>query len=395
MALETGTHISDLVTTNPTASDPKSAGDDHLRLVKSVLKNSFPAITGAVTMTHTQLNTVTARGLIAGQTWLGAHTFPATTYGITAAFGASGTAYATLDFVNTVALSAALPGQTGNVGKFLRTDGTTASFSELGIKGADIASAATLDLSSPDGDLRHATGTTTITGVTIPNGAERTVVFDGALTLTHGAALILPGAANIATAAGDMMTIRGDGANIGRVISYVRANGRAVKAGLALLATITPTAAAQLDALTAFGADFDSLLIVGAGLRLTGAATDQLVARFATAGAVDTAANYINVATNGAASSAATTSLSIGGNVASAGKGINFTLTVSGVNSATLLKSAFAEAVYEDSAAAFAATEAAAAYKAANTVSGIRFYWSTGATFVAGGSIRIYGISNS
>lgn len=56
MALETGTYISDLVITNPTSTDPKSEGDNHLRLVKSTIKATFPNITGAVTATHGQLN---------------------------------------------------------------------------------------------------------------------------------------------------------------------------------------------------------------------------------------------------------------------------------------------------------------------------------------------------
>lgn len=58
MALETGTYISDLVATNPTSSDPKSQGDDHIRLVKSTLQATFPGVTGAVTATHTELNFV-------------------------------------------------------------------------------------------------------------------------------------------------------------------------------------------------------------------------------------------------------------------------------------------------------------------------------------------------
>lgn len=49
MGLETGTYISDLVTTNPTAGDPVSQADDHFRLVKSVLQNQFPdASSGAI-----------------------------------------------------------------------------------------------------------------------------------------------------------------------------------------------------------------------------------------------------------------------------------------------------------------------------------------------------------
>jgi len=42
MGLETGTYISDLVTTNPTASDALSQADDHLRLLKTAVQNSFP-----------------------------------------------------------------------------------------------------------------------------------------------------------------------------------------------------------------------------------------------------------------------------------------------------------------------------------------------------------------
>lgn len=57
MALEVGTFISDLVVTNPVgATDTKAQGDDHIRLIKAALKNTFPNLTGAMTKTHTQLN---------------------------------------------------------------------------------------------------------------------------------------------------------------------------------------------------------------------------------------------------------------------------------------------------------------------------------------------------
>ncbi len=42
MSLESATYINDLVTTNPTATDPKAQGDDHLRLIKAAAKASFP-----------------------------------------------------------------------------------------------------------------------------------------------------------------------------------------------------------------------------------------------------------------------------------------------------------------------------------------------------------------
>ncbi len=41
MPLETGDYINDLVVTNPPGTDPKSQGDDHLRLIKDTLQNSL------------------------------------------------------------------------------------------------------------------------------------------------------------------------------------------------------------------------------------------------------------------------------------------------------------------------------------------------------------------
>ncbi len=46
MGLETGTSIDDLVITNPPSSDDKRQGDDHLRLIKKVLKNNFKDTSG-------------------------------------------------------------------------------------------------------------------------------------------------------------------------------------------------------------------------------------------------------------------------------------------------------------------------------------------------------------
>ena len=60
MALDTATYISQLVATNPLSTDFKSQGDDHIRLVKSTLQATFPNITGAVTLTHTQINALSS-----------------------------------------------------------------------------------------------------------------------------------------------------------------------------------------------------------------------------------------------------------------------------------------------------------------------------------------------
>lgn len=59
MSVESASYINQLNESNPTSSDLKSEGDNHIRLLKSTLKTTFPNVTGAVTPTHTQLNFVT------------------------------------------------------------------------------------------------------------------------------------------------------------------------------------------------------------------------------------------------------------------------------------------------------------------------------------------------
>lgn len=57
MGLETGTYINSLVASNPVnLTDVVGQGDDHLRLIKSTILNTFPNITGEMDLTHTQLN---------------------------------------------------------------------------------------------------------------------------------------------------------------------------------------------------------------------------------------------------------------------------------------------------------------------------------------------------
>jgi hypothetical protein len=60
MALETGTYIDSLVVTNPAATDALSQADEHLRLLKSTIKATFPNVNAAVTATPAELNTKTA-----------------------------------------------------------------------------------------------------------------------------------------------------------------------------------------------------------------------------------------------------------------------------------------------------------------------------------------------
>lgn len=58
MPLESATYVDDLVSTNPLGTDDASLGDDHIRLIKSVLKNTFPNLDGALTTKLAVLNGV-------------------------------------------------------------------------------------------------------------------------------------------------------------------------------------------------------------------------------------------------------------------------------------------------------------------------------------------------
>ncbi len=138
MALETGSYISALVATNPTASDPKSQGDDHLRFVKAKILETFPSVTGAVTPTHTELNfvdgvtsgiqdqidakapiasptftgtvTIPSGASIAGFAPLASPTFTGTPLAPTAANGTNTTQLATTAFVQSTVISGAFTG---------------------------------------------------------------------------------------------------------------------------------------------------------------------------------------------------------------------------------------------------------------------------------------------
>ena len=58
MALETASYISQLTATNPTTSDSVAKGDDHLRMLKTVLKTQFSGLTGttAISSSEAELN---------------------------------------------------------------------------------------------------------------------------------------------------------------------------------------------------------------------------------------------------------------------------------------------------------------------------------------------------
>lgn len=72
MPLETASYVQALVTTNPVHTDGLNQADAHLRLLKTVLTNTFPNLSAAVNATPTQLNqlastdTLCTTGMVSG-----------------------------------------------------------------------------------------------------------------------------------------------------------------------------------------------------------------------------------------------------------------------------------------------------------------------------------------
>ena len=104
MALESTTYINGLVATNPAGTDARSQGDDHIRMVKSAVKATFPNIAGAITPTHTELNyvdgvTSALQTQMDTKSPLASPTFTGTPAAPTASAGTNTTQVATTAFV--------------------------------------------------------------------------------------------------------------------------------------------------------------------------------------------------------------------------------------------------------------------------------------------------------
>ena len=130
-------------------------------------------------------------------------------------------------------------------------------------QGNAIASAASINLTTATGNYVVISGTTTITSITLQQGARRVVRFSGALTLTNGGSLILPGGANITTAAGDCATFIGEAAGVVRCVQYQRADGTA-------LITANPDLFFRLNTGLAGSNATGNQSLLGAGVTLAG-----------------------------------------------------------------------------------------------------------------------------
>ncbi|RWO34730.1 MAG: hypothetical protein EOS10_00035 [Mesorhizobium sp.] len=194
--------------------------------------------------------------------------------------------------------------QDANTARPLVAGGTGASTAiaandALNTTSVNLASSATVDLSTATGTVVNITGTTTITALgTVSSGSERVLVFAGILTLTHNAtSLILPGAANITTAAGDTATMRSKGSGNWVCVSYQRASG------LAVAVTAIPDASETVKGIVELATDAEAQTgtdtaraITAANLQaVTATETRKGVAELATAAEVTTGTDTARV----------------------------------------------------------------------------------------------------
>lgn len=153
--------------------------------------------------------------------------------------------------------------------------------SEIYRKGANVASggSGTTDIWGVIGDYVHVTGTNTIqhfSSAPYP-GAERTVIFDGVLTLSHNSPTIqLPGSVSVTTAPNDRIIARADSVSTTIITEYSRAALPlyAAQASNTIFAGPASGAASTASFRAPVGADGASLVLIQAQSAASSATID-------------------------------------------------------------------------------------------------------------------------
>jgi hypothetical protein len=165
---------------------------------------------------------------------------------------------------------------------------------------------------------------------------------------------------------------------------------------LILLATVTPTVAANVDFLNTFSSAYDNYVVLGDGINLS---TDSYIAvQLAVTGTADGGSNYVTLQNGSASVSTTQTSFTFSPLTRTAGLGCNFQLLITNANDAVRIKSIFGNSVAGGDVGppkTYGYEADAAAYTAANVVTGFRLLVISGYNFAAGGSVRVYGYKNS
>lgn len=171
MSVETATYISQLDATLPGINDPKSEGDDHLRLIKGALKATFPNFSATpVNATAADLN------VVSGASTTGASGFNVTTQSSTDnSTKAASTAMVQSAILASSGITASLPAQSGNAGKFLTTNGTAASWAVSGIGQVGSTVTANTTLTSASAGYQYVQMASLGQSITLPDATTMTV----------------------------------------------------------------------------------------------------------------------------------------------------------------------------------------------------------------------------
>lgn len=173
--------------------------------VGNVSATELSYLDGVTSAIQTQLGTKSAK---AGETYSGTHDFSGAT-SVAVPAPSSGAHAVTKTFVEALAFSAALPLQAGNAGKFVTTDGTSASWATLST-GASLSGATTLDLTSGNATLTSASDQVqTITAAV----SGRAINLPDSTSMTEGGFPYV-----ICNKTGDSVTLKNNSGSIVRVI---------------------------------------------------------------------------------------------------------------------------------------------------------------------------------
>ena len=184
-------------------------------------------------------------------------------------------------------------------------------------------------------------------------------------------------------------------------LTFPNSSVQASAPAVALLATLTPTAATTVESLNVFTSAYDNYLILLQGIQTASATgTCTLDMRFAVAGAVDSNTRYRSGSGASAGGQTFATSyftVNLGtGTLDVTGPGLNASIALQNTNATnSSYKTAFCS-LFCNPAASSNTVDFASGYMAYNgtsALSGVSFFLRNGANFAAQGKIRIYGYS--
>lgn len=161
-----------------------------------------------------------------------------------------------------------------------------------------------------------------------------------------------------------------------------------------LLAQVAPSAAVNVDFLSTFSSTYDNYLIEL--VNIAPATNAVLQARLAIAGAASSLSSYSSTAP-GATTTGFVDHANVSVSALNGGAGVgglSSVIHVLNVNGAAS-KHMVSNAVFDNTATDNEFRVLGTRFNTALAVTGIRFYWDTGANFMAQGHVRVYGYSNT